>query len=118
MSFVCHAHAFALYQFRCPLYHYFLVLKDRHARKYSTLPPEFEEIVSYNHFRSSWYHYIDNLDIDVMKGFVCSNPQCLSCPQIVLCDATTLAYRHHFCESLQSLMNVDCHDQEELQCGR
>ena len=36
----------------------------------STLPPE----LSCNHLRSSWYHHIDDLDIDVMKSFVPMNP--------------------------------------------
>jgi hypothetical protein len=87
-------------------------------RKDTSLAPEYKEIVTYNHFRSSWYHYIDHLDIDLLEGFTCPNPQCRSCPRIVLCDATSLAYRHIFCDSLKSLRNPDSLSLEELKCGR
>jgi hypothetical protein len=60
---------------RCSLYRYYLVLRDRHMRKDTSLAPEYKEIVTYNHFRSSWYHYIDHLDIDLLEGFTCHTPR-------------------------------------------
>ena len=49
------------------------------------------KLFTYNHFRSSWYSFLNLLDIDMKKGFICE--QCGAQPDTVLMDATSLAFR-------------------------
>ncbi len=46
---------------------------------------------TYNHYRLSWYAFLDPLDIDYQVGFQCT--ACGDCPPIVVMDATSLAFR-------------------------
>lgn len=49
------------------------------------------KLFTYNHFRSSWYSFLNILDIDMDEGFICE--QCGAQSDIVLMDATSLAFR-------------------------
>lgn len=102
---------------RCPLYRYFLVLRDRNARK-GQLPMAAQDVMTYNNFRSAWYHFIDHVEVNIAEGFFCPNSQCQHSPQVIVCDATSLAYRHHYNESWMFVTRVEhCRD-NALQCGR
>ena len=51
----------------------------------------FKKRFPYHWLRSSWYHYLNLLDIDYSTGFIC--PKCGKEPRIIVCDATSLAFR-------------------------
>ena len=46
---------------------------------------------SYNNLRYAWYSFLLLLDIDFAAGSICS--ECGPVPDIVVCDATTVAFR-------------------------
>jgi hypothetical protein len=51
-----------------------------------------EEVMpSYNHLRYAWYSFLGLLDIDYTAGSVCA--ECGPEPEVVVCDATTVAFR-------------------------
>lgn len=60
------------------------------------------KLFTYNHFRSSWYSFLNLLDIDMEKGFMCQN--CGLQPDIVLMDGTSLAFRRDV-ESWRALLH-------------
>ena len=51
----------------------------------------FNDILSYNWFRVSWYSNIRLLDIDYKSGFTCQ--KCGECPKIIIMDGTSIAFR-------------------------
>ena len=55
---------------------------------------------AYNHFRLSWYAYLNLLDIDFSNGFCCK--VCGSTPDLIIMDATSLSFRR----ALDSWSNV------------
>lgn len=67
-------------------YHKVLIAKHEDSGDH-----QFQAIFPYYVFRSSWYHYLELLDIDYPHGFTC--PKCSSMPDIIVCDATSLAFR-------------------------
>ena len=77
-----------------------------------------QDVVTYNNFRSAWYHFIDHVEVNIAEGFFCPDPQCQHSPQVIVCDAISLAYRHHYNKSWMSLMSVDHCQDDALQCGR
>jgi hypothetical protein len=52
---------------------------------------DFQQKMSYGHFRAAWYSFMSLLDIQYEEGFQC--PHCGPAPSVVVGDATTLAYR-------------------------
>ena len=48
-------------------------------------------MITYNHFRIAWYAFLKLLEIDYDSGFKCH--QCVDQPDIVIMDATSLAFR-------------------------
>ena len=52
---------------------------------------QFKYMFTYNHYRLSWYAFLDLLDIDYQVGFQCT--ACGECPPIFVMDATSLAFR-------------------------
>lgn len=64
------------------------------------------KLFTYNHFRSSWYSFLNLLNIDMEKGFMCE--QCGANPDLVLMDATSLAFRRNL-ESWQLLLHSTPH---------
>ena len=48
-------------------------------------------LLNYNNFRMAWYSYLELLDIYYNEGFRCSH--CRENPNIVIMDATSLAFR-------------------------
>ena len=55
--------------------------------------PDFDKLVSYNHFRIAWYLFLELIcaDINFSDGFLCSH--CGSYPSVLIMDATSLAFR-------------------------
>ena len=49
---------------------------------------------TYNHYRFSWYAFLDLLNMDLKQGFMCSHCECQ--PEIVIMDATSLSFRKEF----------------------
>lgn len=54
----------------------------------------FNKKFPYHWLRSSWYHYLNLLDINYSNGYIC--PKCGVEPSTVICDATSLAFRRAF----------------------
>lgn len=50
-----------------------------------------EKMPSYNQLRYAWYSFLDLLEIDYTASSTCS--ECGPEPEIVVCDATTVAFR-------------------------
>ena len=67
------------------------VLLAKHA---NSLDEVFPKVFPYHVFRAAWYHYIELLEIDFNEAYKC--PVCTSEPAIVICDATSLAFRCDF----------------------
>ena len=57
----------------------------------------FKNIFPYHLLRVSWYHYLSLLDIDYPEGFTCH--KCSVSPRIVICDATSLAFRRQLLQA-------------------
>lgn len=74
--------------FRCPLYTFHTILS---AMQLDHGQINFKSIFPYHWLRSSWYHYLSLIDINYCGGFVC--PKCGDQPMVVVCDATSLAFR-------------------------
>ena len=55
--------------------------------------------------RASWYKYLSLLDIDFGAGF--RYPKCFAQPDIVICDATSLAFRRNMLKSHKPFEDVD-----------
>ena len=51
----------------------------------------FKVSVSYSHYLSAWYAYMELLDVDLTEGFQCS--KCGTTPDLVIMDATALSFR-------------------------
>ena len=51
----------------------------------------FPSLFPYYVFRASWYHFLELLDIDYEEAFKC--PLCSEEPTVIICDATSLAFR-------------------------
>ena len=47
-------------------------------------------VFTYNHFRLSWYAYLNLLDIDYSLGFSCK--VCGTTPEVIIMDATSLSF--------------------------
>lgn len=79
------------YHYSTTIYTQYCVLVKAHedAGNYS-----FGKEFTYNHFRWSWYSFLKLLDIDIPSGFMCSD--CGVSPDIVLMDATSLAFCKDF----------------------
>ena len=61
----------------------------------------FERLLSYHHWRFSWYSFLELLDIDYRDGFCC--PICGTGDlDTVICDATCLSFRQELCSSLKN----------------
>ena len=73
------------------MYTYHKVLLAKHE---DSLDFMFPSVFPYYVFRASWYKYIELLDIDFKMSFEC--PKCSSQPDIIICDATSLAFRRDF----------------------
>lgn len=54
----------------------------------------FSSKFTYNHFRMSWYGFVQLLDIQLNEGFVCTI--CGTNPTRVIMDATSLSFRNDF----------------------
>ncbi|CAH1786457.1 unnamed protein product [Owenia fusiformis] len=52
---------------------------------------DFENVFLYNHFRSSWYAFLDLLELDYQEMFSC--PKCGDTPNTIVCDGTSLSFR-------------------------
>lgn len=78
--------------YRTTMYTEYSVLIKAHedAGSYS-----FESIIHYNHFRCSWYSFLELLEIDFTEGFQCA--KCGSYPHTLIMDATGLAFRKELC---------------------
>lgn len=63
-----------------------------------------DTVFSYNHFRLSWYAYLNLLDIDLSLGFSCK--VCGTTPEVVIMDATSLSFRRAL-DSWSTVLNAD-----------
>lgn len=77
---------FVLHRF--PMYTFHKVLMAKHE---DTNDVGFPSLFPYYVFRSSWYLFLELLDIKYEEAFVC--PLCSKEPTTVICDATSLAFR-------------------------
>ena len=85
---------------RCTLFTYYSVWQEI---MHDANVLNFERLLSYHHWRFSWYSFLDLLDIDYVEGFSC--PICGSGDEkldTVVCDATSLSFRQEFCTTLRS----------------
>lgn len=80
--------------FRFPLHSYHRMLVGKHKDSGDKL---FDAVFLYYMLRASWYKYLSLLDIDFGVGFRC--PKCFAQPDIVICDATSLAFRRSMLKS-------------------
>ena len=69
------------------MYTEYSVLKELHHHLGNDLGSRF----TYNHFRLSWYNYLNLLDIDYESGFRCHI--CGDLPTTLIMDGTSLAFR-------------------------
>ncbi|XP_033731140.1 uncharacterized protein LOC117320740 [Pecten maximus] len=76
---------------RCTLYSYFNVWLEEMSDMGIDL---IDKGMSYVKFRHSWYAFLDLLDIQYQEGFECNT--CGSSPNVIICDATSLAFRKSF----------------------
>ncbi|XP_078614406.1 uncharacterized protein LOC144883690 [Branchiostoma floridae x Branchiostoma japonicum] len=65
----------------------------------------FQQVLSYNKFRQSWYEFEELLDIDYSKGFMC--PLCGPAPKVIICDGTALSFRRELLPWQQVLGESD-----------
>ena len=63
-------------------------------------------IINYQQWRLSWYAFLELLDIDYSSGFRCV--QCGQYPNVLSCDATTLAFKREYAQKI----NVNRHNLE------
>jgi len=93
--------SFHLFNFRCPIYTFYTIMSSMYEDAgEGSLKSQFP----YHWLKASWYHYLHILDIDYANGFKC--PSCSvegNTPNIIICDATSLAFRR---ELLQDLSNL------------
>ena len=61
-------------------------------------------VFTYNHFRLSWYAYLNLLDIDLSLGFSCK--VCGTTPDIIVMDATSLSFRRAL-DSWSAIFHTD-----------
>lgn len=73
-------------KFSCSLYAYYKVCTSR----IQDADPTVGEYPSYNQLRYAWYSYLKLLDINYSEGSIC--PECGPTPNIIVCDATTVAF--------------------------
>jgi hypothetical protein len=73
------------------MYRYYRVWCSRQAEIEDPMAIDFQQKMSYGHFRAAWYSFMSLLDIQYEEGFQC--PHCGPAPSVVVGDATTLAYR-------------------------
>lgn len=73
--------------FSCTLQTYFQVW----TRRLSDVGTAKEEMPSYNQLRYAWYSFMNLLDVDYSVGNTCR--QCGPEPDVVVCDATAVAFR-------------------------
>ena len=57
-----------------------------------------QSIINYQQWRMAWYSFLELLDIDYKDGYRCSI--CGDFPNIVSCDATTLAFKREYVRTL------------------
>jgi hypothetical protein len=76
---------------RSSMYRYYRVWCSRQAEIEDPMAIDFQQKMSYGHFRAAWYSFMSLLDIQYEEGFQC--PHCGPAPSVVVGDATTLAYR-------------------------
>ena len=72
------------------MYTEYNILKDLH---HDLGNYNFATVLSYKSFRSGWYSFMNLLELDYSEGFFCNT--CGFEPQIVVMDATSLAFRKH-----------------------
>lgn len=97
---------------RSTLYRYYLVLCERQADAQDSMALGFKAKVSYHLFRSAWLHYVSLLDLQMDSAFYCPDEHCGSAPQVMICDATALAFRQQY-DCWKDLL----HDQQGRACG-
>lgn len=89
---------------------YYTVLCEKHVDAGDT---SFPQVFTYHYFRSSWYYFVQLLDIDYVSGFQC--PKCLV-PETIICDATSVAIRKELLQKSEAAMsNVSVESSTNLQ---
>ena len=64
----------------------------------------FSSRFTYNHYLSAWYSFLKLLDVDFTTGFSC--PECQTQPEVMIMDATSLAFRKDFLVWKSSVANT------------
>ena len=77
--------------FSCTLHGYYQVMLTSQQQNGNM---NFNKIMNYNDFRSSWYSFLSLLDISLQDNAVCEI--CGPAPDIVVCDATGLGHQRKF----------------------
>lgn len=83
--------AHVLCAYRSPMYTFFQIWTRRQASVEDPGAVAFTEHCNYNRFRSAWYSFLRNLDMQIDDAFICTH--CGSHPSILVCDGTALAFR-------------------------
>ena len=79
---------------RSTLYRYYLVWSEHQADMQDPASSSFKAKLPYNLFRAAWLEYARLLDLQLDSAFCC--PECGPAPDIMVCDATTLAFRQQY----------------------
>ena len=69
----------------------------------------------YNHFRTSWYSFLNLLDINYSSGFFCE--KCGEVPHTVIMDGTTLSFRRNL-DTWQPFLTVAQTKHSKQRSGR
>ena len=76
--------------FSCALDAYYKILTQSHLNSgYKE-----DDLLSYDKLKSSWYSFLDLLDVTNEKGSMCK--ECKQHPDIIICDATGLSFQRKF----------------------
>lgn len=84
------------------MYAFHKVLLSQHEDSRDIL---FPHQFPYYMFRASWYKFLQLLDIDYNEAFRC--PLCSTEPEVVICDATSLAFRRDLLSDSQTKDETD-----------
>ena len=110
-QFITHVSVCYTFHLRSTLYYYYLVWCERQADAQDPLALEFKTKLSYHLFCSAWLHYIALLDLKLDNAFCCPDEHCGSAPEVMICNATALAFQQQY-DCWKDLL----HDQQAMRC--
>ena len=88
--------------FRITLHTFFNVWQERNVDAGNFA---FHQLIDYNSWRFAWYAFLRLLDINYHQGWIC--PRCGPQPDIIVCDATSVAFQRQFVQSRNNTVTED-----------